>query len=133
MQQTVADGSDAVINNFFLVVADLMDLWLILSVAITLTLVQLFKGALKHYVKIGKLKWDPFTVKATIFVAAFIIGYNVTCYFLGAPTSENRKLAVAVAFLNPAIYEILCILADRFGLPRFAALLRMEKYDPKQD
>ena len=111
-------------QTIFDVVSPMMDFWLLISLCTTLVVVQFFKAALKHY---GKGKMQPFTMTATILVFAVIAGYTLTRLFLELPSEEERRLAMAIALLNVAIYELTLVYVKRRGWGNMEALLRMKR------
>ena len=101
-----------------------LDFWLLVSLLTTLVVVQFFKAAVKHY---AKNKWQPFTITATILGFAVISGYSLTRLFLEMASYEERRLAMAVALLNVAVYELTLVYVKRQGWVNMEALLRMKR------
>jgi len=119
IQQTIYD-----------VVQPMLDFWLLISLLTTLVVVQFFKAAVKHY---AKGKWQPFTITASILFFAVIAGYTLTRLFLEMPSVEERRLAMAIALLNVAIYEGTLAYARRKGWVNFEAMLRMKRVQKNEE
>lgn len=108
------------------VISPALDFWLLISLMTTLVVVQFFKAALKHF---GRKKLDPFTVTSIILLFAIATGYILTRAFLEMPSVDERRLAMAVALLNVAIYEGTLMYARKKGWVYFEALLRMKRVE----
>lgn len=114
------DFQETLIN----VIQPALDFWLLISLVTTLVVVQFFKAGVKHYCK-GRVQ--PFTITTIILLFAVVAGYVLTRLFLEIDSVEERRLAMAVALLNVAIYEMSLVYVKRKKWVHLEAMLRMKK------
>lgn len=112
------------------IIEPVLDFWLLISLFTTLVVVQFFKAGIKHF---GKGRMKPFTMTTVILFFAVIAGYLLTRTFLELPSLEERRLAMAVALLNVAVYELTLVYVKRQGWVNMEALLRMKRVQKSAD
>lgn len=103
-------------------------LWLLVSVAVTIAIVQMFKVPFKHYFP----AMDKVTRKMIIFLFAFFAGYLITQYLM-AGDPEQKKWAATIAFLNPAIYIGLLAYATKKRMLWLVAILKARRFVVRDD
>lgn len=118
-------------------VSQVLDFWILVSILATLSAVQLLKGALKHYIEAyfpyrGQRNFkgfiaDPVTRKIMLLISACFIGYFISKQFLMSHNDDWESFAYAIALLNPLIYQLTLIFAQRRGWVRVVGLLKMRK------
>lgn len=113
---------------------EIAHLWVIVSILVTLTTVQMIKAVLKHYHEMYVPNPDPMTRKIVLFVIAMVIGYYSAKVFLkGTEIEMWKNYAYAIAFLNPLIYQAILITAQRRKWVRVVGLLKMRKVIEDKD
>ena len=126
--QVTVQGNTDVSDILMSLVQQVADFWIVISILVTLTLVQMIKVVLKHYQDRYAPDSDPMVRKIFLFIIAMLIGYYTARGFLKGGDLEDWKLyAFAIAFLNPLIYQVILIVANRMGWIRVVGLLKMRK------
>jgi hypothetical protein len=102
--------------------------WLAISIISTLTVVQMFKALVKHYLA----NLDDFARKLIIFTFAILTGYIITRFFMVGDLDRDRW-AAAIAILNPVIYLLLLAYAKQKRYLWLIAILKARKFTVRGD
>lgn len=114
-------------TSLMTILGQVLDLWIIVSILSTLTIVQLVKVVIKHYSD----KWfpdaDPMNRKILLFSMACVIGYQVSKQFLSGYLPDWENYAYAIAILNPLFYTLALVYAENKKWERVVSILKMKR------